>query len=101
MMVVMLFVVFLIFVMIGVPIAFCLGLSSVLYLMTAGIPLTIVPQKLYSGIDNFVLICIPGFILAGNLMNTGGITKRIVTFSNALFGRLTGGLAMADVGALP
>lgn len=99
MMVVMLFVAFLIFVMIGVPIAFCLGLSSVLYLVSTGISLAIVPQKMYSGIDNFVLICIPGFILAGNLMNTGGITKRIVTFCNALFGRMTGGLAMADVGA--
>ena len=99
MMVVMLFVSFLVLVMIGVPIAFCLGISSVVYLMAAGIPLTIVPQKMYSGVDNFVLICIPGFILAGNLMNTGGITKRIVTFCNALFGRITGGLAMADVGA--
>lgn len=99
MMVVMLFVSFLIFVMIGVPIAFCLGISSVLYLVTTGIPLAVVPQKMYSGIDNFVLVCIPGFILAGNLMNTGGITERIVKFCNALFGRITGGLAMADVGA--
>lgn len=98
-MVVMLFVSFLVLVMIGVPIAFCLGISSVVYLMATGIPLTVVPQKMYSGVDNFVLICIPGFILAGNLMNTGGITKRIVAFCNALFGRITGGLAMADVGA--
>ncbi|QAT50974.1 TRAP transporter large permease [Caproiciproducens sp. NJN-50] len=99
MMVMMLFISFLVFVMIGVPIAFCLGLSSVFYLASTGISLAVVPQKMYSGIDNFVLICIPGFILAGNLMNTGGITERIVRFCNALFGRITGGLAMADVGA--
>nr|WP_319490046.1 TRAP transporter large permease [uncultured Caproiciproducens sp.] len=99
MMILLLFISFLVLVMVGVPIAFCLGISSVFYLVTTGIPLTIVPQKMYSGVDNFVLICIPGFILAGNLMNTGGITKRIVNFCNALFGRITGGLAIADVGA--
>lgn len=99
MMILLLFISFLVLVMVGVPIAFCLGISSVLYLIETGIPLNIVPQKMYSGVDNFVLICIPGFILAGNLMNTGGITKRIVNFCNALFGRITGGLAIADIGA--
>lgn len=99
MMVIFLFVSFLVLVMIGVPIAFCLGISSLSYLFMTGIPLAIIPQKMYSGVDNFVLICIPGFILAGNLMSTGGITKRIVAFCDALFGRITGGLAMADIGA--
>ena len=76
----------------GIPIAFSLGVSSLAYLMMAGIPLTIVPQRFYAGMDSFVLLCIPGFILAGNLMNAGNITHHIIKFSNALFGHIRGGL---------
>ncbi|MEZ5476514.1 MAG: TRAP transporter large permease subunit [Thiolinea sp.] len=56
------------------------GLASVAYLLSAGIPLVVIPQKMYAGMDVFVLLCIPGFILAGNLMNSGGITERIIRF---------------------
>ncbi|MGB5840846.1 MAG: TRAP transporter large permease subunit, partial [Brucella anthropi] len=59
---------------IGLPVAVTLGLSSMAYLLFADIPLVVIPQKMYAGMDSFVLLCIPGFILAGNLMNSGGIT---------------------------
>jgi C4-dicarboxylate transporter DctM subunit len=81
----------------GVPIAFSLGISSIAYLAVAEIPLMIIPQKMYSGIDSFVLLCIPGFVLAGNLMNRGGITQRIVNFGNCMVGHIRGGLGLACV----
>ncbi len=82
---------------IGIPVAVTLGLASMAYLLTAGIPLVVMPQKMYAGIDVFVLLCIPGFILAGNLMNRGGITERIVRFANALVGWARGGLGLTNI----
>ena len=94
-----LFGVFLLLLFLGFPIAFSIGLSSFVYVYFADIPLVIIPQKMYAGIDVFVLLCVPGFILAGNLMNGGGITERIVGFSNAVLGHVRGGLGLANVGA--
>lgn len=96
--VLMLFAVFFVLLFAGIPIAFALGISSAAYLFTAGIPLTIVPQRMFAGMDSFVLLCIPGFILAGNLMNVGNITEHIVRFSNAVVGHIRGGLGLANVG---
>lgn len=93
-----LFSTFLVLLLIGLPIAFCLGISSLAYLVLSGISLTIVPQRMFSGIDSFVLLCIPGFVMAGNLMNVGNITQHIVRFSNALVGHIRGGLGLANVG---
>lgn len=84
---------------IGLPVAVTLGLSSMVYLIFADIPLVVIPQKMYAGMDSFVLLCIPGFILAGNLMNSGGITERIIRFANALVGWMRGGLAQANIAA--
>ncbi|MDT8902911.1 TRAP transporter large permease [Anaeroselena agilis] len=84
---------------IGVPIAFALGLSSLVYLLFTDIPINIIPQRMFSGIDSFVLLCVPGFVLAGNLMNVGGITHRIIAFCMAVVGHIRGGLALANVGA--
>ena len=98
-MIFVLFGVFLLTLFLGFPIAFCLGLSSLSYVLFTDIPLVIIPQKMYAGIDVFVLLCIPGFILAGNLMNRGGITERIIGFSNAVLGHIRGGLGLANVGA--
>lgn len=89
--------VFLIF--IGMPIAFSLGFASFVYLVAMGIPLNIIPQKLYVGIDSFTLLCIPGFILAGNLMNTGGISNRIIDFCNSILGHFRGGYGLVNIGA--
>lgn len=98
-MVLLLFLSFVVLIFLGMPVAFSLGVSSVLYLFLNDIPLIVAAQKMYAGIDSFVLVCIPGFILAGNLMNTGGITKRIIRFSNAAVGWITGGLGLANVAA--
>ncbi|KAA0009925.1 TRAP transporter large permease [Billgrantia pellis] len=96
--VMVLFGVFLVLLVLGLPIAFALGISSLAYLLLEDISLTIVPQRMYSGIDTFVLLCIPGFVLAGNLMNVGNITEHIVRFSNAVVGHIRGGLGLANVG---
>ncbi|TWT04381.1 TRAP transporter large permease [Planococcus sp. CPCC 101016] len=99
MMATLLFVSFIVLIFLGVPVAFSLGLASFIYLMLAGIPLNIIPQRMFGGLNSFVLLCIPGFILAGNLMNAGGITNRIIQFANDLFGHIRGGLGLANVGA--
>jgi C4-dicarboxylate transporter, DctM subunit len=83
--------------LIGMPVAITLGLSSMAYLLSQGIPLVVIPQKMYAGMDSFVLLCIPGFILAGNLMNGGGITGRIIRFAQAMVGWIRGGLAQTNV----
>lgn len=93
-----LFCVFLVLLLVGIPIAFSLGIASLSYLLLSDISLTIVPQRMYGGIDTFVLLCIPGFVLAGNLMNVGNITDHIVRFANALVGHIRGGLGLANVG---
>ncbi len=94
---VILFVSFIALIFIGVPIAFSMGISSLIYLLMNDIPTIVISQKLFSGINSFVLLCIPGFVLAGNLMNTGGITKRIIKFSNAAIGHIRGGLGLANI----
>ena len=92
-------VVFVVCLLLRFPIAFSLGLSCLAYLLMKGIPLIIIPMKMYSGIDVFVLLSIPGFILAGNLMNRGGLTEKIISFCNHLTGHVRGGLALANIGA--
>lgn len=81
------------------PIAFALGLSCLSYLLLADIPLVVLPMKMYSGMDIFVLLSVPGFILAGNLMNHGGLTEKIISFCNHVLGHIRGGLALANIGA--
>lgn len=84
---------------VGIPVAVTLGVATAAYTLYSGLPLVTIPQKMYAGIDVFVLLCIPGFILAGNLMNAGGITERIVRLANAMVGWLRGGLGLTNVGA--
>lgn len=95
----LLFIAFIILLLLGFPIAFSLGIASFVYILFSDIPFIIIPQKMYAGIDVFVLLSIPGFILAGNLMNASGITSRIIQFCNALVGDIRGGLGLANVGA--
>ncbi|MDR1834354.1 MAG: TRAP transporter large permease, partial [Fusobacteriaceae bacterium] len=96
-MVALLFISFLICLALGVPVAFSLGLSSLFYFIGAGMPLQMYSQRFFAGLDSFTLLCIPGFVLAGNLMNFGGITERLIAFCNKLVGHFTGGLAIANV----
>ncbi|CUH80855.1 TRAP transporter large permease [Tropicibacter naphthalenivorans] len=83
----------------GVPVAITLGAASLAYLLVSGMPPVVMPQKMYAGMDVFVLLSIPGFILAGNLMNQGGITQRIIRFANALVGWVRGGLGLTNIAA--
>ncbi|NYT37386.1 TRAP transporter large permease [Allopusillimonas soli] len=92
-----LFGVFALGLLIGLPVAITLGVASASYLLYQGIPIVVMPQKMFAGIDSFVLLCIPGFILAGNLMNSGGITERIIRFANAGVGWMRGGLGLTNV----
>jgi tripartite ATP-independent transporter DctM subunit len=84
---------------VGIPVAVTLGVSSLAYLLIAGIPPVVMPQKMYAGMDVFVLLSIPGFILAGNLMNRGGITQRIIRFANSIVGWIRGGLGLTNIAA--
>ena len=94
-----LFTVFIAGLIIGVPVAVTLGLSSLAYILFAGLNPVAIPQKMYAGMDVFVLLSIPGFILAGNLMNQGGITERIIRFATALVGWIRGGLGLTNISA--
>ena len=89
---------FLTFLVLGVPVAFVLGLTSLVGLLYLGhIPLLLVPKQMFSGVDSFPLLAVPFFILAGNLMNTGGITKRLIHFCKILLGHVRGGLSLVNV----
>ncbi len=81
----------------GMPIVFALGVPGALYIILSGVPVNMIPAKLIAGVDVFVLLAIPMFIVAGNLMNAAGISKRLVRFSVALVGAMPGGLAMVNV----
>ncbi|MBA7499838.1 C4-dicarboxylate TRAP transporter large permease protein DctM [subsurface metagenome] len=97
MMILLLFILFLIFCFCGIPIAFSLGVSSLVYLLYQGISPILVAQKMFTGIDSFLLTAIPLFILAGNLMNTSGFTNDLIKFSELFVGRIRGGLAYVNI----
>ncbi len=82
----------------GLPLAFTLALTSLTYLLgIGGVGLIILPIKILGGVDSFVLLAIPLFILAGALMESGGISERIVDLAMAIVGKVRGGLAMVVV----
>jgi len=86
--------IFLILTFVGVPVAFSLCLSTAFMLVSQlHLPLVMVPQILYTGIDSFSFMAVPFFMLAGSFMSAGGVTKRLVSFSQAIVGSLWGGLA--------
>ncbi len=98
-MLVMSFVLFLIFLFLGVPIAFCLGAGSILAILIKGtIPATLVAQKLFSGVNSFSLMAIPFFMLSGELMEAGGISEKLIEIARAFLGHLTGGIGLVDIG---
>ena len=81
----------------GVPVAFAIGLSSVATIMAAGLPVAVVFQKMVGGMQIFSFLAIPFFVFAGELMLYGGIAERIVRFANSLVGHVRGGLGMSNV----
>lgn len=84
-------------IIIGVPIAVALIIGVAGGLYVSKIPLLIISQKMYTGIDKFTLLAIPFFILAGTIMQHGGMGKRLVRLANAMVGHIAGGLGMVSV----
>ena len=94
-----LFILLAVFLILGVPVAVALGGASLAYIMIKGLPDVLLIHRMIGGIDSFPLLAIPFFILAGHLMNTGGITTKIFAFARSLVGWLPGGLGHVNVGA--
>jgi C4-dicarboxylate transporter DctM subunit len=88
---------FIISMIIGMPILAVLGWSCIIPMWLGTMPMTFIPQNLYTGIDNFPLIAIVGFVLAGTLMEPAGISEDIINVAKKLLGHLTGGLACVTI----
>lgn len=82
---------------VGIPIAFSIGLSVLAVLVISDVPLTIFAQRVVNAADSFALLAIPLFILAGELMNRGGLTQRLVDFAQSIVGHFRGGLGQSCV----
>jgi C4-dicarboxylate transporter DctM subunit len=83
---------------IGFPVAWSMAVASAAYMfLVSQVSLHALVQRMVGGLDNFPLLAVPFFILAGSLMNSGGITDRLITFARLLVGRITGGLAHTAV----
>ena len=85
--------------LLGVPVGYSLIAAGAAAILATGggTPLMIVPQQIFSGFDSVLLLAIPFFLLAGDLMTSGGITERMLAFANAVLGRFRGGLAISNV----
>ena len=92
-----LFLSFFVFLIMGIPISICLGLSSVCAILYSGTSLTIVATNMYSGISKFLLLAIPFFVLSGNIMAKAGISRRLINFVNTCVGHRRGGIAIVCV----
>lgn len=90
--------IFVLLIIMTVPISYALGISAAVWIVVGGqVPLILMPQRMYAGIDSFPLIAIPFFILAGKIMSTGGISDRLIKVASVLVGRFQGGLAYVNV----
>jgi tripartite ATP-independent transporter DctM subunit len=92
-----LIVLFLIFLVIGVPVALAMGLTSMVVAFLLDIPMSVLAQRMVAGVNSFPLLAIPFFILAGEIMNAGGISHRLIKLSDVIVGRFRGGLGMVNV----
>ncbi|MFL0581452.1 TRAP transporter large permease [Solibacillus silvestris] len=89
--------VFVVLLLLRVPVALCLAVSSFVTTIYLGIDLAAIVQRMVSGLNSFSLIAIPFFILAGEIMNEGGISRRLINLANVIVGKVRGGLAMVNV----
>src|SRR5690554_3357429 len=83
----------------GNKILFSIGVSTLFTVLYLGLPAQLIAQNIVRGINSFSLMSVPFFILAGEIMSAGGITKRLIKLSNALVGWIRGGLAMVNIAA--
>ena len=88
---------FLVMILLRFPIAYAVALSSLLCLLTQGLPLTTICQLMVKGISSFSLMAVPFFITMGVLMGTGGISEKLIALANACVGWMTGGMAMVNI----
>src|ERR687885_255236 len=89
-----------VFLLTGFPIALSLAIATVIYLYYGtNIPLTAIPQKMYTNLDSFPLMAVPFFVLASNIFSVGGVAERLIRMSTAFLGHLYGGLAVSGVAA--
>jgi len=89
--------VFIFLLVIGIPVAYSLSLSSFLYLFLAGLPITTLITRMVGSLNSFTLMAVPFFILAGQLMSTCGLTTSLVKFVRSLVGHFKGGLAQVNI----
>jgi tripartite ATP-independent transporter DctM subunit len=90
-------IIFVISLLLGFPVIFVIGFSCLVYMIQNGIPLTLLAQRLFTGMDSFLLLAIPFFILMGKLMLKSGATSKLIKWSNCLVGRVRGGLAHVNI----
>ncbi|NVC95128.1 TRAP transporter large permease [Vibrio natriegens] len=81
----------------GVPLVFTIILAMSFYVTSTPISISLVAQRIFSGLDSYSILAVPLFVLAGELMNKSGITTRIIDFANALVGHFRGGLAQVNI----
>lgn len=86
-------------ILMGIPIIFVLGISALAHFVFTGQTgfLLVLPQRMFAGIDQFILLAIPLFVLAGNLMDVGGLTQRLLALANVLVGRFKGGTSLSTI----
>ncbi|HIT04179.1 MAG TPA: TRAP transporter large permease [Candidatus Caccocola faecipullorum] len=90
---------FLFLMVIGLPIAYNLIISSLAYLLVSGFPVIVITQKMYEGMNSFSFLAVPFFVLTGQLMLKGKLLESLIDFVNAFFGRFNGAIAMVTIGA--
>jgi C4-dicarboxylate transporter DctM subunit len=85
--------------LLGIPVGFALSVTALIILNATGLPLDVVPQRLFDGTSSVILLAIPLFMLTGTVMSAGGMAERLAAFATCIFGRIRGGLGIADVAA--
>jgi tripartite ATP-independent transporter DctM subunit len=88
---------FIITLFMGIPVAFSVGIAALVAILFTNVPIFVIFQRMFGGVDSFTLLAIPFFIFMGNVMERGGIARRIVDFANILIGQIQGGLAAVNV----
>lgn len=88
---------FVVLLLIGMPISFCLGIAALVTMFLADLPLFLIVRKMYAGLDYFVLLAVPLFILAAEIMSASGITNRLIRFADLIIGRIRGGMGHTNV----
>jgi C4-dicarboxylate transporter, DctM subunit len=85
------------FLALGVPVAICIGIAGAIAIASTGTPLLVIPQQLFSNLNNVGLLAIPFFMLTGAIMDSGGVSRRLIDFSQALVGFMRGGIGQVTI----